>query len=271
MLEGEECRYQVLEILSNPSRRQMCNLRTELFMVAAASANAEMCLMPFPSCFFDRVTKTKMVEDLKAKIDQVPKLSEIDESTVMDAVVWELLYWVFTNPLTIQPVPNTKEVLENWSTQTGLQLSKLNPHRCFLYTVVNPTPKKGFLEGKAKYGTKFAFHGSSLENFHSVVHRGLIAALNKRSAYGVGSYLSTAYNVSLTYSGISPGWKNSEIGTQVRCVAICEVVDDPSITQKDFPQNQSFGGQGGFGPLSYYVVAKDELIQLSHLIMIVGG
>jgi poly[ADP-ribose] polymerase 16 len=276
MFEPEECKFQVLEILSNTSRRQMCNLRAELFMVAAGSPNAETCLMPFPSCFFDRATKKKRVEDLQRKIHQIPKLSQIDEFTKMDKDVWELLFWVFTNPLTIQPVTATREILDTWMTQTGLHITKINLKRTFLYAVVNPTPKPRFIEGKAKFGTKFAFHGSKLENFHSVVHRGLIAALNRRSVYGIGSYLTNAFNVSFEYStnAVCAGWVNTEIGSQIRCVAICEFVDDPdlnSIKRTEFAGRPSFAIAGQeSASTTYYVVAKDELIQLSHLIVMVG-
>jgi len=265
MLEGEELRNLVLEILKSPSAKEMCSLRMELFMAAALSPNADACLVPFPFCFFDRVTKTKRLDHLRAKLTQVPKLSLMTKYANMEDEVWELLYWIFTNPLTIQPVPATEETLDYWSVQMKLRVPVDYLSRSFLYTVVNPMPKKGFLEGKAKHGSFHAFHGSKLENFHSVVHRGLIAALNQRSTYGVGSYLSNNFHISLGYSPGSPGWSNSEMGRPVVCIAICEIVDDPGITKQHF-ENSSHPDGGHY----YYVVARDELIQLSHLIVITG-
>lgn len=57
-----------------------------------------------------------------------------------------------------------------------------------------------FLEGKKKFGSFFAFHGSPVENFHSIIHNGIISALNKRSAHGFGSYLTTSLKTALKYA-----------------------------------------------------------------------
>jgi hypothetical protein len=159
------------------------------------------------------------------------------------------------------------------------------------------------VKGKAEFGSFFAYHGSKLENFHSIIHRGLVSALNKRSAYGFGTYLSSHLIVSKSYAELAKGWKYSKLGTfrlsnycpqkdnlgidkvavpaylgnihtpangnlqsdsmmniAVQCVAVVEVVDDPSIKKVDV-------GIVGNSARKYLVVNRDELMQLYCLIL----
>lgn len=89
-----------------------------------------------------------------------------------------------------------------------------------------------FLEGRAKHGTFFAFHGSGVENFHSIIHRGLVCALNQRRLYGFGTYLTLNYNIAFGFATHSIIWDHCKLLSKSRgvgCIAIVEVVDDPSI------------------------------------------
>lgn len=68
------------------------------------------------------------------------------------------------------------------------------PHQ---YLLLSAPPEKEtiFRELKAKHGSTFAFHGSSMENWHSILRRGLVNASGTRlqlngAAYGSGIYLS---------------------------------------------------------------------------------
>jgi hypothetical protein len=80
MLESLDHKLLVLEMLWDGKQvnRLMCELRLTLF-VKAAEAHAERpeCLIPFPSCFFDPKTKTKLFYDLIKHIDLIPKLDNI--------------------------------------------------------------------------------------------------------------------------------------------------------------------------------------------------
>lgn len=48
----------------------------------------------------------------------------------------------------------------------------------YVFEIVCPR-KERFVEAKNTYGSFFAFHGSKIENFHSILHNGLINCLNK--------------------------------------------------------------------------------------------
>ncbi|KAH0359693.1 hypothetical protein KCU89_g19340, partial [Aureobasidium melanogenum] len=90
---------------------------------------------------------------------------------------------------------------------------------------------------KSKYPTLYAWHGSMLQNWHSIIREGLHFndTLNGR-AYGDGVYHSPQYNTSLGYSGMHPTyqgsvpgpymWPNS--GLQISgAIALNEIVNAP--------------------------------------------
>ncbi|KAH0106802.1 hypothetical protein KCU66_g13751, partial [Aureobasidium melanogenum] len=66
---------------------------------------------------------------------------------------------------------------------------------------------------KSKYPTFYAWHGSMLQNWHSIIREGLHfnETLNGR-AFGNGVYHSPHYNTSLGYSGMHPTYQGSVPG-----------------------------------------------------------
>lgn len=65
------------------------------------------------------------------------------------------------------------------------------------YLLLSAPPEKEniFRELKEKHGSTYAFHGSSVENWHSILRKGLVNASGTRlqvngAAYGSGIYLS---------------------------------------------------------------------------------
>jgi hypothetical protein len=150
--------------------------------------------------------------------------------------------FVLVKVLTHHPTPCTSSFLTT-STQT--------PHQ---YLLITSSPEKEaiFQELKAKHGSKFAFHGSPVENWHSILRDGLQAkyVLNGR-AHGDGVYLAPSAGTSLSYSNIASGGgasygmsssgsasavvkrapsagDNQFLSTSdLKMLALCEVIDDP--------------------------------------------
>jgi hypothetical protein len=65
---------------------------------------------------------------------------------------------------------------------TAEQLSVKNYMPSIIFEVVSQ-PKKAFLSAKQEFGSFTAFHGSKVENFHSILHNGLINCLNQVKLY----------------------------------------------------------------------------------------
>lgn len=74
----------VLEMVLVEGRipREVSELRCYLFLRAANSifGRSSEVLQPFPSCFYDFVTKEQQYDDLKQCIIEIPKFSEINVS-----------------------------------------------------------------------------------------------------------------------------------------------------------------------------------------------
>ncbi|KAH6604885.1 hypothetical protein Trco_006592 [Trichoderma cornu-damae] len=119
---------------------------------------------------------------------------------------------------------------------------------------------------ESQFPTIFAWHGSRLENWHSIIRTGLDFknVLNGRS-FGHGVYMSNQLSVSLSYSGgmrnlpLSPAgeapshWPNSQLKPGA-AISICEVINRPREFVAELP---------------HYVVNKIEWIQCRYLFVAV--
>ena len=110
---------------------------------------------------------------------------------------------------------------------------------------------QNFNKMREEYGSFFAFHGSGVENWHSIFRRGLANCSGTKlqtsgAAYGSGVYLALDSGTSMGFAKSGTFWSKSTIaGTgQLKCLAICEVVKHPYIKP----------------PNPYYVIDKPEYI-----------
>uniref|UniRef100_A0A673K579 Poly [ADP-ribose] polymerase n=1 Tax=Sinocyclocheilus rhinocerous TaxID=307959 RepID=A0A673K579_9TELE len=81
------------------------------------------------------------------------------------------------------------------------------PHQ-FLLLSSPPAKESNFRAAKGLFGSTFAFHGSHIENWHSILRNGLVVASNTRlqlhgAIYGSGIYLSPLSSISFGYSGMN--------------------------------------------------------------------
>lgn len=115
-------------------------------------------------------------------------------------------------------------------------------------TSTDSIAEEKFRAYQKNFNTVFAYHGSKLESFHSILNYGLQQHLckvssrlylfinsfltflfhSKNALYGEGIYLSSEQHVSLMFSPTSYGWENSRCGKRNSCLAICEFINHPS-------------------------------------------
>ena len=147
---------------------------------------------------------------------------------------------------------SVESLLVQWVISSNrTHIAKLSPDKHlksmntnFQYVMISASPEKEeeFQALKARSGSSFAFHGSRVENWHSILRNGLKNASGtglqlNGAAYGKGIYLSTASYMSLGYSmmgftGVGGGTvKDEEVLADGKwiCLALCEVINDPSI------------------------------------------
>ncbi|KAF8129886.1 hypothetical protein EV363DRAFT_1432403 [Boletus edulis] len=137
------------------------------------------------------------------------------------------------------------------------RLSNLDKYRQFRFLVGAPDREKKFLNAlpEGDHPAVFAFHGSPLRNWHSIIRHGLWVkgALHGRS-HGNGVYFCQDASVSLTsYAQRSSTlWKNSTI-KPTSCCTLAEIVNRRRQFVYDSPP--------------YFVVDKTEWIMCRYLLV----
>uniref|UniRef100_A0A8C2DZT9 Poly [ADP-ribose] polymerase n=1 Tax=Cyprinus carpio TaxID=7962 RepID=A0A8C2DZT9_CYPCA len=133
------------------------------------------------------------------------------------------------------------------------------PHQ-FLLLSSPPAKESNFRAAKGLFGSTFAFHGSHIENWHSILRNGLVVASNTRlqlhgAIYGSGIYISPLSSISFGYSGMNKKQQkvaskdetaanksNIHLQSQkkgqnpqflqsrnLKCIALCEVITSPDL------------------------------------------
>ncbi|XP_027544169.1 mono [ADP-ribose] polymerase PARP16, partial [Neopelma chrysocephalum] len=133
-----------------------------------------------------------------------------------------------------------------------------------------------FAETKGERDLIYAFHGSRLENFHSILHNGLHCHLNRTSLFGEGTYLTSDLSLALLYSPHGLGWQRSALGSVLSCVAVCEIIDHPDVKcqvkkkdseEIDRKRARVKNSEGGDVPQKYFVVTNNQLLRVKYLLV----
>ncbi|KAF7436633.1 hypothetical protein PC9H_003466 [Pleurotus ostreatus] len=112
---------------------------------------------------------------------------------------------------------------------------------------------QGRCKNAKKFPTLYAFHGSPMKNWHSIVRHGLwYKEVTHGRAYGHGVYLAKDGSISMGYGQPTvTAWRNSEI-LPSSCIALAEVVNVP----KEFVSHNP-----------YYVVQDTNWIMCRYLLV----
>ncbi|KAG7258632.1 hypothetical protein CRUP_003354 [Coryphaenoides rupestris] len=109
----------------------------------------------------------------------------------------------------LDSVMSIREMTQGSYLEIKKQMDKLDP---LAHPLLQCPPAKEarFRTAKKLYGSTFAFHGSHIENWHSVLRNGLVNASYTKlqlhgAAYGKGIYLSPISSISFGYSGMGKG------------------------------------------------------------------
>uniref|UniRef100_A0A8C6FHE0 Poly [ADP-ribose] polymerase n=1 Tax=Moschus moschiferus TaxID=68415 RepID=A0A8C6FHE0_MOSMO len=180
---------------------------------------------------------------------QAPYLEIKKQMDKQDPLAHPLLQWVISS--------NRSHIVK---LPVNRQLKFMHTPHQFLLLSSPPAKESNFRAAKKLFGSTFAFHGSHIENWHSILRNGLVVASNTRlqlhgAMYGSGIYLSPMSSISFGYSGMNKkqkvsakdepasSSKNSNAsqsqkkGQQsqflqsrnLKCIALCEVITSPDL------------------------------------------
>ena len=186
-----------------------------LFVAATSSYRHDTTLRPFPPMFLKNGEKD--IEALTSSLKSLPTLSILKRDLrlgklELDLELLKLIVWVLDGG-------NSKLKLKSLSDEASRSIASLrkfenHPHPHYIFEVnTNASSRwKVKVEGSK---TLWAFHGSRLDNFYSILNYGLQQHLNKTGLFGEGIYLCEDLGVCLSYSSQGLGWSGTE---RVYCV-----------------------------------------------------
>lgn len=251
------------------------DLKWSLFVAASNTYRYDSCLKPFPPMYIKN--ECKDIEALRRAIESVPSLpliyKELNDASVYEnySEMIELLYWVLIRLRDPHIKSVQKENYDSILKKVPLEMPVTPPNLIFqVASAKQSTVEEKWKSSATNYSTLYAYHGSRLENFHSIVHYGLQQNMCKRSQFGKGIYLSSELGVSLPYSPVGYGWGGSLLGSEISCIALCELIDHPDMKRgdsRDSAQNRLIDSIGGRIPDKYFIVTNSDLVRIRYLLV----
>uniref|UniRef100_A0A8D1RA52 Multifunctional fusion protein n=1 Tax=Sus scrofa TaxID=9823 RepID=A0A8D1RA52_PIG len=171
---------------------EVVDLLVAMCRAALESPRKSIIFEPYPSVVDPTDPKT-LAFNPKGSYLEIKK--QMDK---LDPLAHPLLQWIISS---------------NRSHIVKLPLSRLKfMHTSHQFLLLSSPPAKEarFRTAKKLYGSTFAFHGSHIENWHSILRNGLVNASYTKlqlhgAAYGKGIYLSPISSISFGYSGMGKG------------------------------------------------------------------
>jgi poly [ADP-ribose] polymerase 6/8 len=216
---------------------------------AAHSPRAAVILDPFPSIVDPSNVNVLALDPQKKDFDLMKRvIKEVVSTRVSletrdcinlkqkmdetDPLAFPLLQWIIATcraHIVLLPEPR--------------QIKSMQTKHQFLLISSPPAKEVAFQQAKQKHGSTYAFHGSSIENWHSIMRKSLVNASGTKfqlhgAAYGKGIYLSPVSTVSFGYTGglfYMPTTRHRQDvqclanKTNLKCLALCEVVTSKDL------------------------------------------
>lgn len=209
--------------LADGIRKDPLAIDLHLCLVAAACNTYKRGtrMKPLPRLSDDPGSNQSEDEDAKKVsevVNCVPSLTQVmTNPKCLDDIQRKFLYWItcqLRTPLRCCRLHDLPRAV-----------TLTNPLPDYVFEVTNSeTKENNFTNLCLNHETFYALHGSSLENFHSIVQCGLLGSLSRTGLFGDGVYLSNEQSVSMNHSHSSRGWARSKIGSSLSCVAVCQVI-----------------------------------------------
>ncbi|KAM6937291.1 LOW QUALITY PROTEIN: protein mono-ADP-ribosyltransferase PARP6-like [Xenentodon cancila] len=148
---------------------------------------------------YDRLQRALDIVLLIRRMGQGPYSEIKKQMDKLDHLAYPLLQWILAS--------NTSHIVK---LPLNKQLNFMHTPHQFLLISSPPSKEVRFQTARKLYGSTFAFHGSHIENWHSILRKGLVSASYTKlqlhgAAYGKGIYLSPISSISFGYSEMGKG------------------------------------------------------------------
>ena len=240
------------ELIRDPDTIDL--LLTVLY-AAAHGGRIELC---FPEPVFDGVVNKALLETVLNAYPSVEDMVQLAmQGKLKEALnaahekAYPLLRWIISSSRAhIRPLQQEEHI------------PSIESKKQFVLLTAPIEKERRFQELKRQNGSIFAFHGSGIGNWHSILRNGLKNYSNTKymstgAVHGAGIYFARNMATSMGYCQSRSSlmeWRNSGIGKSgCTIMALCEIINRPS----DFTTNGS----------DIVVVPQDEYVITRYLIV----
>jgi len=243
--------------------------RLAMFSAALLSYRRGSCVLPFPPSFVDK-DGNKDLSRLEDVFHQLVSLQDfIGDPLLLTSEALSLLCWIVSDKsFSVKYAKDCQ--LKELESMTGRASFTVQPDYIFELDYQNTRSKK-FAEYAEKYDVKLGYHGSRMDNFHSILHNGLQVHMTKNALFGEGIYLSEDFSVTLPYSKPGNVWRHSKLGHQLSCIVVCKIIDHPLVKCKidniKSKRSRAKDTQAGDVPEKYFVVTSSEMVQPRYMLV----
>jgi hypothetical protein len=202
------------------------------FIIAAMSDRYAAILSPWPiiyandqSILIDKTTPIEKLRDIVKYMN--PDITKCVKCTGMGCIKCSLESWILSS--------NRSAILSLQDFQRS-ELFKTE-HQYLL--ISNPPELEQNFQGLKKiHGSKFFYHGSPTDNWHSILRNGFFVASGSSmqlhgAAYGHGVYVAHQMDTAAGYTRVISRNLDGEVDKEFKMffVAICEVIDNFDIVK----------------------------------------
>jgi len=137
-----------------------------------------------------------------------------------------------------------------------------------VFELVYNNEDSNFAQLQRRYHSFLSYHGSCLENWHSIVRSGFNVKFQKEtSLFGVGLYLADDPHVALSFKKSEHAWKHSFFGDRLGCMVACEVLHHPQVKRGN-EKESAFGVHGEQNlPKHYVLVENNDHVRVKYILV----
>jgi len=251
-----------------------------LFISAVQNYRKTSICEPFPEDFVSENGHDRNYEDVELYCNALPSLANLKKQNSLANLpikALRLLSFIIDTEY-YEEIILTQISLEQYAKETSgidsKQSNSSNPNYIIKieYGDQHHT-NKTFHKLKNQYGSIMGFHGSPLENFHSILRNGLDHTYGKEtSLFGDGIYLSQDRDVAFSFLKPGPNcYSHSLYGARIGCIVCAEVACKPKAVRKS-KESSSLNGitileSDDSLPKGYIFSEENECVQAKYILI----
>jgi hypothetical protein len=119
----------------------------------------------------------------------------------------------------------------------------------------------------SKHGSFLAFHGTSFENAHSILHHGLLNHTTQRAVFGHGIYVASRLDVARAFCKPGSSRLRNNVRDKLDVVFACQVINHPESVFQEKRKHVDHNVLDDAIPPGYFVVQDNDMIKIRYILV----